>query len=99
MIAKMNAKFILRDYQITLFRRMQNLRQKMMTVKEYTKEFYQLNIRVGHWESDDEKVSRYMNGLRYDIQDDRSIETIRMVEDAYQMALKAEEKLSHKQGQ
>jgi hypothetical protein len=66
MIAKMKAKFISRDYQITLFRRMQNLRQKLMTVKEYTEEFYR-NIRAGHWESNDEKVARYMNGLRYDI--------------------------------
>jgi hypothetical protein len=33
MIAKMKAKFIPRDYQISLFRRMQNLRQKLMTVK------------------------------------------------------------------
>jgi hypothetical protein len=99
MIAKMKAKFIPRDYQITLFRRMQNLRQKLMTVKEYTEEFYRLNIRAGHWESDDEKVSRYMNGLRYDIQDELSMVTIRTVEDAYQMALKAEEKLSRKKGQ
>ena len=76
MIAKMKAKFIPRDYQITLFRRIQNLRQKMMTVKEYTKEFYRLNIRVGHRESDDEKVDRYMNGLRYDIQDEMSMVTI-----------------------
>ena len=43
-IAKMKAKFIPRDYQISLFRRMQNLRQKLMTVKEYTEEFYRLNI-------------------------------------------------------
>jgi hypothetical protein len=99
MISNMKAKFIPRDYQITLFRRMQNLRQKMMTVKEYTEEFYKLNIRVGHRESDDEKVSIYMNGLRYDIQDEMSMVTIRKVEDAYQMALKAEEKLSRKQGQ
>jgi hypothetical protein len=76
MIAKMKAKFIPRDYQITLFRRMQNLRQKLMTVKEYTEEFYKLNIRAGHRESDDEKVSRYMNGLRYDIQDEMSMVTI-----------------------
>jgi hypothetical protein len=40
-----------------------------------------------------------MNGLRYDIQDEMSMMTIRTVEDAYQMALKAEEKLSRKQGQ
>jgi uncharacterized protein YjbK len=66
----------------------------MMTVKEYTKEFYRLNIRAGHHESDDEKVTRYMNGMRYDIQDEMSMMTIRMMEDAYQMALKAKEKLS-----
>jgi hypothetical protein len=99
MIAKMKAKFIPRDYQITLFKRMQNLRQKMMTVKEYTEEFYKLNIRESHWESDDEKVARYMNGLIYDIQDEMSMVTIRTVEDAYQMDLKAEEKLSRKQSQ
>jgi hypothetical protein len=99
MIAKMKAKFIPRDYQITLFRRMQNLRQMLMTVKEYTEEFYKLNIKAGHWESDDEKVSRYMNGLRYDIQDEMSMKTIRTVEDAYQMALKVEEKLSRKLAQ
>ena len=67
MVAKMKAKFIPRDYQITLFRRMQNLRQKLMTVKEYTEEFYKLYIRAGHRESDEEKVARYVNGLRYDI--------------------------------
>jgi hypothetical protein len=99
MITKMKAKFIPRDYQITLFRRIQNLRQKLMTVKEYTEEFYRLNIRVGHQERDDEKVARYLNGLGYDIQDELSMVTIRTVEDAYQMALKAEEKLIRKQGQ
>jgi Icc-related predicted phosphoesterase len=99
MIAKMKEKFIPRDYQITLFQRMKNLRQKLMSVKEYTEEFYGLNIRAGHHEIDDEKVARYMNGLRYEIQDEMSMMTIQTVEDAYQMALKAEEKLSRKQGQ
>jgi uncharacterized protein YjbK len=99
MTANMKEKFIPRDYQITLFRRMQNLIQKLMTVKEYTEEFYNLNIRAGHRESDDEKFARYMNGLRYDIQDEMSMVTIRTVEDAYQMALKAEEKLSRKKSQ
>jgi hypothetical protein len=89
MIAKMKAKFIPRDNQISLFRRMQNLRQKLMTVKEYTEEFYRLNIRVGHRESNDEKVARNMNGLRYKIQDELNLATIRTVEDAYQLALKA----------
>jgi uncharacterized protein YjbK len=99
MVAKMKAKFIPRDYQINLFRRMKNLRQKLMSVKEYTEELYRINIRAGHRESDDEKVSKYMNGIRYDIQDEMSMMTIRTIEDAYQMALKAKEKLSQKQGQ
>ena len=63
MVAKMKDKFIPRDYQITLFRRMHNLRQKLMSVKEYTEEFYKISIRAGHRESDDEKVARYKNGL------------------------------------
>ena len=79
----MKVKFIPRDYQITLFRRMKNLRQKLMSVKEYTEEFYRINIRASHRESDDEKVARYMNGLQYDIQDDMRMMTIRNVEDAY----------------
>jgi hypothetical protein len=47
-----------------------------MTVKEYTEELYKLTIRVGHRESNDEKVYRYMNGLRYDIQYEMSMVTI-----------------------
>jgi hypothetical protein len=70
-----------------------------MSVKEYTEEFYKINIREGHRESDDEKVARYMNGLRYDIQDEMSMMIIRNVEDSYHMAQKAEEKLSRKKGQ
>jgi hypothetical protein len=99
MVAKMKAKFIPRDYQINLFRRMQNLRQKGLTVKEYTEEFYRINIRAGHRESDDEKVTRYMNGLRYYIQYEMSMKTIRNVEDSYQVSLKAKEKLARKQSQ
>jgi hypothetical protein len=78
---------------------MQNLRQKRMTVKEYTEEFYQLNIRTGRHESDDEKFIRYMNGLRYEIQYEMRMVTIRNVEDDYQNALRAEENLVRKQGQ
>jgi hypothetical protein len=36
MVAKLKAKFIPKGNQINLFRRLQNLRQKGMTVKEYT---------------------------------------------------------------
>jgi hypothetical protein len=97
MVAKMKAKFMPKDYHISLFRKLQNLRQKGMTVKEYIEEFYKLNIRTGQREKDEEKVYRYINGPRYEIQDEISMMSIRAVEDAYQFALKAEEKLARKQ--
>jgi uncharacterized protein YjbK len=75
---------------------LQNLRHKGMTVKEYTEEFYRLNIITGQRERDEEKFARYLNGLRYKIQDELSMMSIRTVEDAYQFSLKAEEKLARK---
>jgi hypothetical protein len=54
-----------------------------MTVKEYTKEFYRLNIKTGQRERDKEKFTRYMNGLRYEVQDELSMMSIRTIKDAY----------------
>ena len=70
-----------------------------MIVKEYTKEFYKLSIRAGHAKDDMEKVARYINGLRYDIQDEISLLSLKTIEDSYQAALKAEEKTLRKQSQ
>jgi hypothetical protein len=67
MVAKLKDKFIPKDYQINLFRRLRNLRKKGMAVKEYTEDFYKLNIKDGQRERDEEKVSRYINDLRYEI--------------------------------
>jgi uncharacterized protein YjbK len=58
-------------------------------MKEYTEEFYRLNIRVGHRESDEEKVARYINGLRYEIQEEINMMIVRTMEESYQVALKA----------
>jgi hypothetical protein len=65
MVAKLKDKFTPKDYQINLFRRLQNLRQKGMTVKEYTEDFYRMKIRVGQRERCEEKFARYINVLRY----------------------------------
>jgi len=44
-----------------------------MTVREYTEEFYKVNLRAGYIEDTPEKTARYINGLRLDIQDEISI--------------------------
>ena len=56
-----------------------------------------MSIRAGEAQDTDEKVARYMNGLRMDIQDEISLLSPKTVEEAYQIALKAEEKLMRKQ--
>jgi hypothetical protein len=99
MIDKFKDKFIPKDYQIKVLRRLQNLRQKGLSVKEYTEEFYKLNIREGHIEKDEEKVVRYINGLRYEIEDEIIMMTMRSMEHPYQVALKEEETFSRKQSQ
>ena len=68
-------------------------------MKEYMEEFYRLDIRTGQREKDDEKVSKYINGLRYEIQNEINMMTVRTMEDAYQIALKAEENLVRNQSQ
>ena len=70
-----------------------------MTVREFTEEFYKVNIRSGHIEDTPEKVAKYVNSLRFDVQDELSLLSLRSVEEAYQVALKVEEKLMRKRSQ
>ena len=60
MVNKIKKKFLPVDYQVSLFRKMQNLKQKDMTMKEYTKEFYRLDIGSGHVDDDVDKIVRYI---------------------------------------
>ena len=70
-------------------------------MKKYNEEFYRLDIRSGHVVDDAEKIARYINGLRFGIQDEIIFVNLESVEEAYQYALKAEEILTkkHEQGQ
>jgi hypothetical protein len=99
MVDKLKEKFIPKDYQINMSRRLQNLRHKSLSMKEYTEEVYRLNIRAGQKENEDEKTSRYINGLRYEIQEEINMISVNKVKDSYQAALKDEEKLAKKQSQ
>jgi hypothetical protein len=48
-----------------------------MSMKEYTEEFHNLNIRVGHGENNEDTFVRYINWLRYEIQDESCMVTTR----------------------
>ena len=67
-----------------------------MIAREYTKEFFKVKLKAGYTEDSSEKVAKYVNGLRLDIQDEISLLSLSTVEEAYQCALKVEEKLNRK---
>lgn len=46
MVVKLRGKFLPKYFKISLFKHMQNLKQRTMTVKEYTEEFYKINLRA-----------------------------------------------------
>ena len=97
MVSKMRGKFLLKDYQLGLYKQMQNIRQRVLTVREYTEEFYKVNLRAGYIEDTSEKTVRYINALRMGIQEEMSMLSPSVIEEAYQYALKAKEKISRKQ--
>ena len=67
-----------------------------MSEKDYTEEFYKLTIWSGHRELSKEKVVWYINGLKFNIQDKIDLLKTNLVEDAYQYALKVEDKFKRK---
>ena len=87
MVDKLKKQFIPIDYKLDLFKKMQGLKQAGESVQEYTKEFYQLLIRVGHAEANKGKVSHYLSGLQPSIQKELSLVRMTNVEEAYQFSL------------
>lgn len=96
-MAKIKGNFLSSDYASQMFKKLQGLKQKEMDVKSYIEEFYRLSIRAGHMEDEVEKIARYLSELRFNIQDELTLENPRMVEECYQMTRRAEEKLKRRQ--
>ena len=55
-----------------------------------------MNIRSSHIEDTPERVSMYVNRLRFDIQDELSLMSLISMEEDYQVALKVEDKFMRK---
>ena len=80
----MKHKFFPVDYALNLLRRLQNLKQLKMSVKEYTEEFYRISIRSRHIEESTKSIVRYANGVSYAIQDEFTILNFYLVVETYQ---------------
>ena len=91
MMVKLKDKFLPKDYQLSLYRKTQNLRQRLLIVKEYMEEIYKVNIREGYTKEISENTSRYINGVILVIQYEINMLSLSTIEEAYQCALKGEE--------
>ncbi|KAL5548134.1 hypothetical protein UlMin_003365 [Ulmus minor] len=75
----MNEHFLPPDYEQTLFSRYQHCRQAYRTVSEYVTEFHKLAARIDIRESENQKISRFIDRLRANIQDEVAIVADRLV--------------------
>ncbi|XP_022857684.1 uncharacterized protein LOC111378688 [Olea europaea var. sylvestris] len=66
---KLKKQFLPYNYVRTMYQQLQNLRQGGKTVSDYTTNFYMLITRNEMMETEEQLVSRYVGGLRPQIQD------------------------------
>jgi Retrotransposon gag protein len=82
----MNREFLPLNYRQTLFRQFQSLTQGSRSVDEYTLKFYQLEAQNQLNEIDDQRVARFLHGLRGVIQDALIVHTFNTVSEVQSKA-------------
>ncbi|XP_059067542.1 uncharacterized protein LOC131858346 [Cryptomeria japonica] len=92
MKAELKRQFVPDDYEVTLHKKLQNLKQKDLDVSTYTQEFHNLTLKAKMFETEKQKLARYINGLKYSIQDELTLVNVESVHKCFQLALKIEEK-------
>ena len=85
MVAKLRGNFLPKDYQISLYKPMENIKQILMIVREYAYELYRINMRGVHIEETVVNIEMHVNGLRMDIQDEMSMLSPNNINQAYQI--------------
>ena len=89
MKAKLQENYILSSYKSPLFSNMINLKQMTLSVAQYFSKFEEARLRCSEFHVKDQFsiYTRFVNGLRFDIQIMVKLHALHTVEDAYQKAL------------
>lgn len=86
----MKKPFLPYNYVRTMYQQLQNLRQGVKTVSDYTTEFYMLITRNDVMDTEEQLALRYVGGLHPQIQDTLNMFDPVTVSEAYQRALQME---------
>nr|XP_023923494.1 uncharacterized protein LOC112034904 [Quercus suber] len=83
-------RFLPPDYQQKLFRQYQDCRQGTRTVNEYMEEFDRLANHNDLEETEDQRISRFVHGLRVSIRDRVSLQTLYTLNEVVTLSKKIE---------
>ncbi|EOX92171.1 Gag-pol polyprotein-like protein [Theobroma cacao] len=86
---ELKRKFLPKHYRQEIFIKFHNLRQKTMTVEEYTMEFEQLHMKCDVQEPEEQTVARYLGGLNVEIADIVQLQPYWNLNDVIRLALKS----------
>ncbi|XP_057479195.1 uncharacterized protein LOC130766548 [Actinidia eriantha] len=92
----MKVRFLPLDYDQLLFQQYHGCRQGNRSVQDYDFEFNRPSVRNALMEMEDQLVSRFVGGLRQDIQDLVSLHPISILNMAIQLAKRAELQLNRR---
>ena len=83
-------------YRQDVFMKIYNLRQKTMSVEEYTMEFDDLMLKSELEEPDEHSIARYLGGLNFKIASVVNLQTYYSLNDVMKLALKVERQIKVK---
>lgn len=95
---ELKRKYLPIDYKQEIYHKLHNLKQKELSVDEYTAAFDHLMMQGELVEPEEQSIARYIGGLRYDIANMLQLQTYLSMNDVCRLALKIEKQLKEAKG-
>ena len=93
---ELTRKFLPENYYQDCFLQLHNLRQKTLSVEEYTREFEKLMMKCDIQEKEEQTIARYLGGLNTNIAHQVQLQQYWTLEDVIRLAIRVEKQLQRK---